>query len=106
VATLAIRFESGVDPALHCCFGSTTNPDEFAVLGTTGRLISRPLDGSDVLIEHSREQQIDHHPRAEMFNSPLIAAFTATILKSQNPAVSGEDRGEVSRIMERDYTSA
>lgn len=106
VATLALQFESGVHGVLHCCFGSTTDPDEFAVLGTKGRLVSRPLNGGDLFIEHGREHTVEHHPPACNFNSPLIADFTAAILESRTPAVSGQCGREVNRIMELAYASA
>lgn len=106
VATLALRFESGVHGVLHCCFGSTTDPDEFAVLGTEGRLVSRPLNGGELIIEHGRDQTIEQHPPASNFNSPLIADFSAAILECRPPLVSGEVGRNVNSVMERAYASS
>jgi predicted dehydrogenase len=106
VATLALRFESGVHGVLHCCFGSSTDPDEFAVLGTEGRLVSRPLNGGELIIEHGRDHTIEQHPPASNFNAPLIADFSAAILESRPPLVSGEVGRDVNRVMEQAYASS
>jgi predicted dehydrogenase len=106
VATLALRFESGVHGLLHCCFGSTTDPDEFAVLGTEGRLVSRPLNRGELIIEHGHSQTIEQHPPASNFNSPLIADFSAAILESRRPLVSGEVGRDVNSVMEQAYASS
>jgi predicted dehydrogenase len=106
VATLALRFESGVHGVLHCCFGSSTDPDEFAVLGTEGRLVSRPLNGGELIIEHGRDDTIEQHPPASNFNAPLIADFSAAILESRPPLVSGEVGRDVNRVMEQAYASS
>jgi predicted dehydrogenase len=106
VATLALRFESGVHGLLHCCFGSTTDPDEFAVLGTEGRLVSRPLNGGELTIEHGRDQTVEQHPPASNFNSPLIADFSAAILENRPPLVSGEVGRDVNSVMEQAYASS
>lgn len=106
VATLALRFESGIQGILHCCFGSTTDPDEFAILGTNGRLVSRPLNGGDLVIEHGRESITEKHPPADNFNAPLIADFTSAIRESHAPLVSGVVGREVNRVMERAYASS
>ena len=106
VATLALRFESGVHGVLHCCFGSSTDPDEFAVLGTEGRLVSRPLNGGELIIEHGRDRTIEQHSPASNFNSPLIADFSAAILESRSPLVSGKVGLDVNRVMELAYASS
>ncbi|MDA1165321.1 MAG: Gfo/Idh/MocA family oxidoreductase [Planctomycetota bacterium] len=106
VATLALRFASGVHGILHCCFGSTTDPDEFAILGTQGRLVSRPLNGGGLTIEHGASQRVELHPPADNYNAPLIADFTVSILESLHPTVSGEAGREVNRIMELAYADA
>lgn len=106
VATLALRFESGVHGVLHCCFGSTTDPDEFAVLGTEGRLVSHPLNGGELIIEHGPDQTVEQHPPASNFNLPLIADFSAAILECCPPLVSGEVGRNVNSVMERAYASS
>jgi len=106
VATLALQFESGIHGVLHCCFGPTTDPDEFAILGTKGRLVSRPLNGGELVIEHGREQTVEQHPPAANFNAPLIADFSAAILESRSPFVSGKAGRDVNQVMEQAYASA
>ena len=106
VSTLALRFESGIHGLLHCCFGSSTDPDEFAILGTNGRLVSRPLNGGELIIEHGREQIIEQHPPASNFNSPLIADFSVAILESRPPLVTGEAGRDVNLVMEQAYAGS
>lgn len=106
VSTLALRFESGIHGLLHCCFGSSTDPDEFAILGTNGRLVSRPLNGGELIIEHGREQIVEQHSPASNFNSPLIADFSAAILESRPPLVTGEAGRDVNLVMEQAYASS
>lgn len=106
VATLALRFESGVHGILHCCFGAETDPDEFAILGTRGRLVSRPLNGGELIIEHDREHVVEQHPPASNFNSPLIADFSTAILESRPLFVTGEAGRAVNQIMEQAYASS
>jgi predicted dehydrogenase len=79
VSTLALRFASGIHGVLHCCFGSTCDPDEFAILGTQGRLVSRPLNCGGLTIEHGANQRAEQHPPAANYSAPLIADFTAAI---------------------------
>jgi predicted dehydrogenase len=106
VSTLALRFESGIHGLLQCCFGSSTDPDEFAILGTAGRLVSRPLNGGELIIEHGREQVIEQHPPAPNFSSPLIADFSVAILESRRPLVSGETGRDVNLVMEQAYVGS
>ena len=106
VATLALRFESGVHGILHCCFGSSTDPDEFAILGTQGRLVSRPLNGGELIIEHGRDHTSEQHLPTSNFNSPLIADFSAAILDGRPPLVSGEVGRDVNRVMELAYANS
>ena len=106
VSTLALRFESGIHGLLHCCFGSSTDPDEFAILGANGRLVSRPLNGGELIIEHGREQIIEQHPPASNFNSPLIADFSAAILESRAPLITGKSGRDVNLVMEQAYAGS
>jgi predicted dehydrogenase len=106
VATLALRFESGIHGVLHCCFGPTTDPDEFAILGTKGRLVSRPLNSGELVIELGREQIVEQHSPSANFNSPLIADFSVAILEERSPFVTGEAGRDVNRVMEQAYASA
>ena len=87
VATLALRFESGV-------------------LGTQGRLVSRPLNGGELIIEHGRDHTSEQHLPTSNFNSPLIADFSAAILDGRPPLVSGEVGRDVNRVMELAYANS
>ena len=106
VASLALQFESGIQGTLQCFFGTDTDQDEFAILGTKGRLTSRLLNDGPLLIEKNVEREVEQHPPCPNFNSPLIADFVAAILEDRQPTVTGENGREVNRIMELAYRDA
>ena len=106
VASLVLQFESGIQGTLQCFFGTDTEQDEFAVLGTKGRLTSRPLNGGTLVVERNTERDVEVHAPAQNLNSPLIADFAAAILEERQPMVSGEHGREVNRVMELAYRNA
>lgn len=106
VASLALQFESGIQGTLQCFFGTDTEQDEFAVLGSKGRLTARPLNGGSLVIERNTEREVEVHAPAENLNSPLIADFVAAILEQRQPTVTGVDGREVNRVMELAYQNA
>ena len=110
LAHLIVQFESGVHGSLSCCFGSTVDPDEFAILGTKGRLVSRPLNGGELLIEKAGssgpQTTVEQHPPSANFNAPLISDFVTSILRNDVPAVPGEQGRNVNRVMELAYVSS
>ncbi len=106
VASLVLQFESGIQGSLQCFFGTDTDQDEFAVLGTKGRLTTRPLADGSLLIERKTEREIEQHPVLANLNAPLIADFVAAILEQRQPMVTGEHGREVNRIMELAYQDA
>ena len=105
-ASLIVKFASGVHGTLNCFFGTSTDPDEFAILGTTGRLVARPLNSGELVIEHGRDQTVEQHPPHANFNVPLIADFVTAIQEGRHPSVAGEQGREVNRLMEMAYESA
>ena len=105
-ASLILKFESGVHGSLNCFFGANTDTDEFAILGTEGRLVSRPLNRGELLIERGVDRMIEHRPPNANFNVPLIADFVSAILEERAPAVPGEQGREVNRLMELAYASS
>ncbi|MHC4878697.1 MAG: Gfo/Idh/MocA family protein [Planctomycetota bacterium] len=106
VASLALQFESGIQGTLQCFFGTDTEQDEFAVLGSKGRLTARPLNGGSLVIERNTEREVEVHAPAENLNSPLIADFVAAIIEQRQPTVTGVDGREVNRVMELAYQNA
>lgn len=104
--TAVLQFDSGVLGSLQCYFGANTDPDEFSILGTGGRLVSRPLNGGDLIIERGAEQVVESHPPNSNFNAPLIADFVTAILERRPPSVPGEQGREVNRLMAQAYHDA
>ncbi|MDA0588511.1 MAG: Gfo/Idh/MocA family oxidoreductase [Planctomycetota bacterium] len=106
LAHVIVQFESGVHGSLQCYFGSIVDPDEFAILGTKGRLVSRPLNGGELRIEKGSETSVEQHPPSVNFNTPLIADFVTAILEDRTPSVPGEQGRDVNRVMELAYAAA
>ena len=104
--SLVLQFESGIHGSLSCFFGANTDPDEFAILGTKGRLVSRPLNRGELFIERGTDRTVEHHPPNTNFNVPLIADFVTAILENRQPAIPGEQGREVNRLMELVYSSS
>lgn len=105
-ALLLMKFASGLVGTLQCHFGPAVDPDEFAVIGTRGRLVARPLNGSELLIETPGQQQIEQHPPATNLCGPLVADFVSAILEDREPTVSGEEGRATNAIMEQAYQQA
>ena len=105
-ASLVFEFQSGVQGSLQCYFGAGADPDEFAIMGTKGRLVSRPLNGDELQIQIGQERRTESHPPAENFNAPLIADFAAAILDDRNPMVSGDEGRLTNVAIERAYRDA
>ena len=106
VAGVTIQFQSGVVANLITLFGTPVDPDELTIIGTGGRITSRPLNGGSVEIQTATETKSESHPPADNFNAPLIADFVAAISEKRKPRVSGEDGRATNDVMERAYINA
>lgn len=105
-ALLLLKFQRGMVGTLQCHFGAPTDPDEFVVTGTKGRLIVRPLNGETLIIEDAAGQQTETHPPAANLCDPLVADFVSAILEDRPPTVSGEEGRATNEIMQRAYLDA
>ncbi|MCA9267853.1 MAG: Gfo/Idh/MocA family oxidoreductase [Planctomycetales bacterium] len=106
VATLALRFADGPQASLTCVFGAPTDPDEFSILGTRGRIAIAPLNGSDLVIETAAGRRVETHPAPANLHAPLVADFAAAVLAGRPPTVSGEEGRATTAVMDRAYASA
>ncbi len=106
VASLILRFESGVHGILQCYFGTSVDPDEFAVLGTKARLLSRPLNQGELVIDSGGDQVVEQHPPAANLSQPLIADFVSAIEENRDPLVTGLQGRQVNRLMEIAYADS
>lgn len=105
-ALVLMQFASGGVGSLQCHFGTTVDPDEFAILGTQGRLVARPLNGAELIVESNGRHRTEQHPPAENLSSPLVADFVSAILEDRPPRVTGEEGRETNRVMQRAYGDA
>jgi len=106
VAAVSVQFRSNVVANLTCLFGTPADPDEFTVIGTNGRLTSRPLNDGRLEIQIGSEVRTESHPPADNFNSPLIADFVAAVTTKRKPKVTGEEGRETNEVIERAYINA
>lgn len=106
IATVALRFESGIHGTVQVYFGADPDPDELTIVGTRGRLIVRPLNDGELTIEQGDGTTIEQHPPHENFNAPLIADFVTAILENREPLISGSRGREVNRLMEHVYQNS
>lgn len=106
VAGATIQFQSGVLANLMCLFGTPVDPDEFTIIGTKGRITSRPLNGGQLEIQMATETKNESHPPAANFNTPLIADFVAAIAEKRKPKISGEAGRLANDVLERAYINA
>jgi predicted dehydrogenase len=103
---VALQFEQGPLGTLQCHFGSTADPDELAILGTRGRLVARPLNGSTLIWENQRNQQTETHVRPSNLCGPLIQDFVEAIRTGREPRVPGTDGRATNWVMEQAYRVA
>ena len=105
-ATLVMQFANRAHGNLQVYFGAQVDPDEFAIMGTKGRLLARPLNGSRLEIDLGGEQRSEEHPPSANFNAPQIADFVAAIQDDRDPEVSGEEGRKTNVVMEQAYENA
>lgn len=105
-ALVLMRFANGVVGSLQCHFGTTVDPDEFSILGTKGRLVARPLNGTELIVESNSQRRVEQHPPAQNLSSPLIADFVSAILDNRPPRVTGEEGRATNEVMQGAYANA
>ncbi|HIA20239.1 MAG TPA: Gfo/Idh/MocA family oxidoreductase [Planctomycetaceae bacterium] len=101
--TLTMRFTSGVHAVLQCYFGATIDPDEFTILGTSGRLSVTPLNQGRLIVESSAGRREESLPPSNNFNDPLIDDFVAAIQQDREPLISGPAGCVTNQVMEAAY---
>ncbi len=105
-ALLLLRFHSGQVGTLQCHFGSIADPDELTILGTRGRLVTKPFNGGVLSIEANGRTRTESHPPADNLCAPLVIDFVSAVLEDREPTVTGEEGREANLIMERAYADA
>lgn len=105
-AVAILKFRSGLVGTLQCHFGAPFDPDEFAILGTAGRLSARPLNGKTLMIETAGNERREVHPPPDNLCGPLVADFVSAILEDREPAVTGAAGRATNEILSRIYSDA
>ena len=106
VATVLFRFESSLHATMTCLFGTPVDPDRFEVIGTRGRLLASPLNGSELVIDDQQGTRTEHCPPHENLHYPLIADFTAAIESARPPTVTGEEGRATTAVIDQIYAAA
>lgn len=104
-AVVLLGFQAGIVGTLQCHFGAD-DPDEFVITGTKGRLIARPLNGDQLIIERDGKTERETLPPPDNFCTPLIADFNRAIQLGRAPRVDGEEGRDANVVMEQAYRSA
>ena len=103
VASLLMRFESGVHATLQCYFGTANVPDHFSVTGTNGRIVVEPLNQGVLRVIDAEGQREEDLPPHQNLHAPLISDFTAAIKNDHQPTVTGKQGMQVTQIIDRAY---
>jgi predicted dehydrogenase len=106
IAAVTVQFQSQVVATLISLFGTSADPDEFTIIGTKGRLTSRPLNDGKLEIQIGSDVTTESHPPAKNFSTPLIADFVAAVAEQRKPKVTGEEGRETNEVIERAYINA
>ena len=101
--TLTMRFTSGVHAVLQCYFGATIDPDEFTILGTSGRLTVAPLNEGKLIVELVEGRREELLPPHDNFNDPLIDDFVTAIAEDREPLISGPAGCGTNQVIEAAY---
>ena len=101
--TLTMRFTSGVHAVLQCYFGAAIDPDEFTILGTSGRLTVAPLNEGKLVVELVEGRREELLPPHDNFNDPLIDDFVAAIAEDREPLISGPAGCGTNQVIEAAY---
>ena len=104
-AGATMRFESGAIGNLQCFFEAPVDPDEFSVIGSTGRLSAAPLNGDTLVIQDGTNRTQETLPPCENFNLPQIEDFVAAVRDHRPPLVDGREGLETNRLLELCYQS-
>ncbi|MCD0458342.1 Gfo/Idh/MocA family protein [Roseiconus lacunae] len=105
MATLLVEFKAGQHGVLQCYFGTVDTPDRLEVIGTDGRVTIEDLNEGSLLAVTSEGETRECHPPHENFHAPLIADFTAAVLRQTEPAVPGHVGLATNDIIEAAYAS-
>ena len=106
VSSSLMQFASGTHASLTCLFNTPVDPDRFEIIGTAGRLLASPLNGSELLIDTSAGSRVEQLPPHANLHYPLIADFTASLLEKRRPLVTGEEGRATTDVMDRVYTAS
>lgn len=106
VASLVLRFGSGVHGILQCFFGTAHVPDELVVTGTRGRVRCSPLNAGSMHWEVAGKTWAEHLPNADNLHQPLLTDFVRAIRKNQVPTVTAEHAREVNAVLEHRLDTA
>jgi len=105
-ASLILRFQSGAHGSLQCFFSTLANADEFAIVGTKGRLLANPLNGSKLIVDLGTQERVEEHPPPANLHGPLVEDFVKAILEDRPPRVDGEEGRLTNEVMEWAYQDA
>ena len=102
-AVLVMSFASRMTGTLQCHFASRSDPDEFVVHGSAGRLVVPRLNLGTLRIETADGTSDEDWPPAANFCQPLIDDFVSAVRNGHQPAITGADGRAVNDVIERAF---
>lgn len=106
-AFLLLRLSSGVSVNLTSSWNSHLPLNEFAILGTEGRMVAAPLTEGTVTVQRSGgANQVYDFRRQGVMHRELIEALVPALREGKSSPVGGAEAVAAWRIMDAAYRSA
>lgn len=102
-AVAVMEMHSGAIAVLSVTHASLNSRDSLAVFGEHGTMLADPLNQGSLIITTGQGRRVEQHPPHSNLHAPLIDDFSRAIREHREPAFSGKQAREVSRILDLIY---
>ena len=102
-AVAVLEMHSGAIAVLSVTHASLAARDSVEVSGEHGSMSADPLNQGALIITAGHGRRVEQHPPHANLHAPLIDDFSRSIREDREPAFSGKQAREVSRILDLIY---
>jgi len=102
-AVAVLEMQTGAIAVLSVTHASMDARDSVEVFGEYGTLQADPLNQGSLIITTEQGRRVAQHPPHANLHAPLIDDFSRSIREDREPAFSGKQAREVSRILDLIY---
>lgn len=102
-AFVSLLFKSHVHAMLQVTDAVKEDRDTLDIYATRGTLFIPVLNESALIVKTFQEERTEQLPRHENAHLPLIREFTESVFQDRQPAVSGSDGKNVTKILDKIY---